>query len=426
MPSDLTVYRDTNANCVVMENENGTQFLNTLRATQSDGETTTVNIEDYTKNIKLVNNLPYDRFLDADGNAYGSNATDVIEALNSVFHVSGSPDSSNIPNITSATTVNVTQGDTINYELTADYGVGYEWENLPTGLVTVEGSVRKLVGGSGLTAGTYNVTAKAVNYYGQDTATISFVVASPPYANTKSVNFENNDYLSDTSPSAPLSRAGNGAGASDAWTIAMWFKPGTHNNSRQTILYFGDSGGTGVRLLYNGQNDKLELRYGSSYNNLELKTPNNSLTPSTWQHIMISYDGGTTGVSSGSVSSYYSRFEIWIDGVSQTTTNSHSNYGYSGSISNTYLRLGRDASGSHMRNSCRIDELAIWGSDQTSNVSSIYNSGTTHDLNLLTTAPDNWFKMGDGDTYPYINDVNTSDRFYMYFMTAADIVTDAP
>lgn len=422
----ITVYRDDDAICVVMENENGTQFLNTLRATQTDGETTTLNVEDSTKGINLVYNIEYDEFLDESGNTYGTNATETIEALNSLFQVSGSPDAGEIPVITSATTVNVTQGDTINYELTADFGVGYEWSNLPTGLVTVEGNVRKLVGGSSLTSGIYTATATVVNYYGQDSEDIDFVIASPPYSNTKSVNFVDSDYLSDLSPSAPLGRVGNGSGASDAWSISLWFKPGTHNNSNQTVMYFGDASGTGVKLNYAGNTDRLVLIYGSSFNHLKLRTPNNSLTPNTWHHILVTYDGGTTGVSSGSLSDYYSRFEIWIDGVSQTTNNSHNNYGYSGSISGTYLRLGRDQSGNHMRNNCRVDEIAFWDSDQTSNAAAIYNSGSTQDLNALGTAPDNWFKMGDGDTYPYIDDVNTSDRFYMYFMTASDIVTDAP
>ena len=42
---------------------------------------------------------------------------------------------------------------------------------------------------------------------------------------------------------------------------------------------------------------------------------------------MVTYDGGTTGSSSGSINDYYSRFKIFIDGVEQTTINSNSNYG---------------------------------------------------------------------------------------------------
>jgi hypothetical protein len=40
-----------------------------------------------------------------------------------------------------------------------------------------------------------------------------------------------------------------------------------------------------------------------------------------------------------------------------------------------------------------IDEVAIWNSDQTSNVSSIYNSGSPDDLSSLS--PLHWWRMGD-------------------------------
>jgi hypothetical protein len=37
-----------------------------------------------------------------------------------------------------------------------------------------------------------------------------------------------------------------------------------------------------------------------------------------------------------------------------------------------------------MRNNCRIDELAIWDSDQSSNASDIYNSGVPVDfINII-------------------------------------------
>ena len=79
-----------------------------------------------------------------------------------------------------------------------------------------------------------------------------------------------------------------------------------------------------------------------------------------------------------------------------------------------------------MRDNCRVDELAVWGSDQSGNISDIYNSGSTQDLEQLDTPPSHWWRMGDGDTYPNIQDnVGTAD-FVMYNMTAADIVTDAP
>ena len=76
----------------------------------------------------------------------------------------------------------------------------------------------------------------------------------------------------------------------------------------------------------------------------------------------------------------------------------------------------------------KVDELALWNTDQTSNVSSIYNSGSPFDLSTLTDDPRHWWRMGDGDTYPYLFDVGSEANciFVMNNMTSADIVNDVP
>lgn len=352
-----------------------------------------------------------------------------VNELNALFSQTGDP-SGVAPVITSATTINLTEGDSLNYTLVATNGVGYEWDNIPSGVVNVEGNLRKLIGGSGLAVGTYNMTAKAVNYFGEDSETISLVVSNPPYSNTKSVNFQNQDYLGANASllDSILGRTGGGSGSGDAWTISLWFKPSTNTNG-QTVFYFGASDVTNsgfIEVRFIGNTDKIRLRYGSNNNYVQLSSPTDSLTHSSWNHVLISYDGGTTGASSGELSNYYSRFKIFINGSQQTTSNSHSNYGWSSAISGQNLRVGRFSSGNYMRDNCRVDELAIWGSDQSSNISSIYNSGSTHDLEDLGTPPDHWWRMGDGDTYPNIQDNVGNATFVMYNMIADDIVTDAP
>jgi hypothetical protein len=262
-----------------------------------------------------------------------------------------------------------------------------------------------------------------------DTETITLTVTDAPFSNTKSIKFASNDYLGANAAllDSTLGRTGSGAGSSDAWTIAFWFKGGT-DGSGQTIFYYGSSDVTNggyVEARYVGGSDKLRLRYGSGNNYLQITTPNNTLPANSWQHVVITYDGGTTGASSGSLSNYYSRFSVFIDGVSQTLTNTHGNYGWSGAISGQNLRVGRFASGNYLQN-CFVEELAVWGSDQGSNVSDIYNSGTLHDLSDLTTAPAHYWRMGDDDTYPTIQDNVGSAHFVMYNMTSASIVTDTP
>jgi len=428
----IKIYKDASANAIFIEDANGVQFLNSLQANVDNG---VCYIKDLAKDIEIVSNSEFDDFVDENNNTYGNNVTEVCNALNAIFQTSGTP-SDLVPVITSSLSISLVQGETINYELTADYAVGYEWDfSNVSGVTTVEGNMRKIVGGSSISTGTYNIPVKAINYNGEDSETIVLTVSEPPFANTKSVNFNNGDFLESDSPSSLdgiIGRSGNGSGSSDAWTTSFFFKPGTASNASQTIIYFGaqDVANNGQwQIKYNGSLKRVELRYGSNNNRLNLVTDSDSLTASQWHHIMVTYDGGTTGASSGDLSDYYSRFKVFIDGSEETTTNSHQNFGYTGSIlgsSNGNFRVGRWNSGQNLRNNTRVDEIALWDSDQSANISDIYNSGTPHDLSELSTPPTNWWRMGDGDTYPTLQDKEDVADFTMTNMTSGDIVSDVP
>lgn len=427
----ITIYRDDDANCIFLENANGAQFSNSLQAITNSSNN--INIVDLAKNFELVSNEPYSEFVDNNGAAYGNNTTEVVNALNTAFAASGTP-TENAPVITSSLAVNLYAGETLNYELTADYGVGYEWDfsNVP-GITWQAGNIRKIIGGSSLAVGTYNIPVKAINLNDVDSQTLVLTVDTPPFANTKSVKFSNQDWAGANANllDSVLGRSGNGSGSSDAWTISLYFKASSDNQG-QVIFYFGNNDITNngyieLRQINSSGNKLLRLKYGSNNNHIRLQTPAGSLTPGTWQHLLISYDGGTTGSSSGSLSDYYSRFTIKINNVTQTTNNSHSNYGWSGSIVGQNARISRFVSGNSLRNA-NVDELALWDSDQSSNSADIYNSGTPFNLSTLTDAPKHWWRMGDGDTFPTLKDSGTAANcdFVMYNMTAADIVSDTP
>ena len=165
-------------------------------------------------------------------------------AINALLQQTGSA-TGLAPSITSSLAVSMTQGDTLNYELTADYGVGYEWDlSSVSGIVNIEGNVRKIIGGSTLASGTYNIPIKAINYNGEASETIVLTVDEPEisFENTKSIRFNTNDYLSGAAlTSNPLYRPSGGSGSSDAWSVSFWFKAGTSSNAEQTILMFGGS-----------------------------------------------------------------------------------------------------------------------------------------------------------------------------------------
>ena len=422
----IKIYKDQVANSIFIEDANGAQFVNSLQASVNGSG---VNITDLARQIEIVSDSIHTDFVDEDGNQYTGDATAVVNTLNSIFQSSGTP-TGEVPNITSALTISSTEGSTINYELTAQYGVGYEWDfSAVSGVTNVEGNPRKIIGGSGLASGTYNIPVKAINYNGEDSETVVLTVSTPPFSNTKSVQFSNQDYLGANASllDSTLGRTGNGSGSGDAWTISFWVKP-TNSSSGRVIFYYGSNDTTNggfieIRLT---SSNKIRLQYGSGNNNLKLTIPS-ALTVDTWQQVVVTYDGGTTGSSSGSISNYYSRFDIYVNGSSQSTNNSNVNYGWSSAISGQNLRVGKLVSGNTL-NGEKIDELAIWDSDQSSNISDIYNSGAPFDLSTLTTGPKHWWRMGDGDTFPNLQDSGSSANcvFVMNNMTSADIVNDVP
>ena len=429
----IKIYKNDAANAIFLEDDNGAQFINSIQAVVLDPNATTLSIYDLVKDIYLVFEEEYTEFVDGNGRAWGTDVSSTANALNTIFRGSGTP-TGNVPVITSNLLPDLTQGSTLNYELTANYGVGYEWDlsNVP-GITTVEGNIRKLIGGSNLPVGTYNIPVKAINYNGEDSKTILLTVDAAPFANSLSTEFQNNDWLGGNAGILQnvLGRVANGSGASDAWTISFWFKAGTANNASQTIFYFGaqDVANQGsIQIKYNGSLNRLEMRYGSNNNRLNFSTAQNSFAVGTWKHVLISYDGGTTGSASGSVNAYYSRFKIYVDGALASTLNSNINFGYSGSIQPQNCRVGRFNSGQYLRNGCKVDELAIWDSDRSSDAATIYNSGTPTDLSTLTNAPLHWWRMGDGDTFPFILDAGSQNNliFQMNSMSSSSFVNDTP
>ena len=404
----ITIYKDSSANAIFIEDANGAQFLNSLQASVDNGS---CSITDTARSIEVTTGISFSEYVDESGNAYGESAVETCDALNAIFSSSGTP-TTNLPSITSPLTISSVQGAVINYELTSSYGVGYEWDlSSVTGITTVEGNPRKLIGGSGLVSGTYNIPVKAINYNGEDSETIVLTVSNPPFANTKSIQFNNSDYLGANASllDNTLGRAGNGSGSGDAWTIGFWVKP-TNSSTGRVLFYYGSNDTTNggyIELRLTSAN-KLRLQYGSDNNHVKILAPT-ALTVDTWQYITVTYDGGTTGASSADINDYYSRFSLYVDGVSQTTNNSNSNYGWSGAISGQNLRVAKLVSGNTL-NGEKIDELAIWDSDQSANIAAIYNSGTPFDLSTLSTEPKHWWRMGDGDTFPYLQDNGTESN----------------
>ena len=340
------------------------------------------------------------------------------------------------PNVSNQS-FDITEGESLNAQIVStDYIVNQWGETDAPSWVSLNQSTGVLSGTAPAwtdsAADTILINCKAANALGGVvTFQVTLNVQEVTYTNTKSLLFEDGDssYLGANAAllDGILGRASNGSGSGDAWSVSLWYK-GATSNSGQTIFYFGDNdtvNGGHIELRQtnlNGQK-RLRLRYGSNGNHLQITTPSGSIDPTAWQHILVTYDGGTTGASSSSMSNYYSRFTIYIDGVSQTTSNTHSNYGYSSGIDADNYRVGRFASGNYMKDA-KINQIAIWGSDQSANISDIYNSGSTQDLSLLTTAPDHYYEIESSVTT--IQDLIGNAHFVGYNFSSSDLVTDTP
>jgi len=71
-----------------------------------------------------------------------------------------------------------------------------------------------------------------------------------------------------------------------------------------------------------------------------------------------------------------------------------------------------------------MNQMAIWNSDQTASVSTIYNSGATQDLSLLSSAPAHYYEIETGVTS--ITDIAGSANLTGYNFIAANLVSDTP
>ncbi len=356
-----------------------------------------------------------------------------VNEINALLQHTGSS-AGQIPVITSSLAVSMLEGSTLNYELTADFAVAYEWDlSNVSGIATIDGNIRKLIGGSNLTAGTYNIPVKAINYDGVDTETLVLTVNSASgYSNSKSVWIQNLDFMAHTNVDGSssvlpaLNRVDSNNGT--AWTVSMWIKP--VNDSRgQTWFYSGMSNGSNNPFVEIKQvnTKRIRFRYGKTSNSkyIQLQTTNNVLTTASWNHIMITYDGGET-VSA----SRYTRFKVFVNGSEIASLNtSGSSNGYGGAMSGETIRAGKGISGGQVREG-KIDELAVFDSDKSADIAAIYNSGNPSDLASTAT---NWYRFGDGsnDTYPYIYDVKelttpNDKRLTMNNSTSGNIVSDTP
>jgi len=233
---------------------------------------------------------------------------------------------------------------------------------------------------------------------------------APSFSNLKSLDFDGVDSYVDCGNPSNLS-FGNGLSDS-AFSISAWIKMDDIYRFRILSKYqapnyeYQFDVGSGSRL-------ELYIFDGTKY---RARLFNTALNTGQWYHVAATYSGvGGTNAQNG--------IKIYVDGVRvDDTTDTNGTYVamhnttanvYIGRIHSTY------ANG-------KMDEVAVFNSElSASNVTSIYNSGSPADLTSFS--PISWWRNGDGDTYPTLNDNGSgSNNGTMTNMTSGDIVTDVP
>ena len=344
------------------------------------------------------------------------------------------PDVNFVPTVANQT-ASVTEGDVLNFQIVSSDNIVNQfvetdapsWMTLNQNSGILSGTAPAYLGTS---ADTIVVNCKAGNAIGGTIDfTVTVTVAQVTYTNNKSLNFNGSTSYLQGNPvnMNAMDRASNGDG--NAWSLSMWVKPSS-NTANQTLMVYGagDDYNYGAITLKQSGGTSLVLNYGTVYDNLILVV-GNAFTSGTWQHVMVTFDGGYTGSIPADSATYYSEFNIYIDGVLKSPIGVASNGGYSGVISgsdpsNNIFRIGRASNVHNNYYDGTINQIAIWDTNQDTNVSTIYNSGATQDLSLLSTAPTHYYEIETSVTT--ITDIEGNADLTGYNFVSANLVTNTP
>ena len=114
----------------------------------------------------------------------------------------------------------------------------------------------------------------------------------------------------------------------------------------------------------------------------------------------------------------------YIDGVLQTNVINNTLNSASGTET-TIRNIGANSAAT-LPVTASLDEISLFNTALSqANITDIYNLGTPNDISAMSGLV-SWWRMGDGSTYPTINDEIGSNDGTMTNMTSANFVTDVP
>lgn len=343
------------------------------------------------------------------------------------------PDNNFVPTVADQT-VTVIEATVLNFQIVSSDNIVNQFVELDAPSWMSLNQTTGVLSGTapahaGTAADTIVVNCKAGNAIGGTVEFTVTVTVGAGYANTKSLTFNGTSTWLQGNPTTmtALERATNGDGS--AWTMSFWVKP-TSTTATQTLLVYGagDDYNGGAITVKQQAGTSLVFNYGTVYDSI-IAVVGSAFTAGQWTHVMITFDGGTTGVDPNSMSDYFSRFEFTIDGSVASPFFTNAGNGYDGAlsgavVSDNIFRIGRASNVHNNYSEATINQVAIWGTDQTANAAAIYNGGSTQDLSSLTTPPTHWWEPETSTTA--VNDRIGSANLVAYNFVGSDLVSDTP
>jgi hypothetical protein len=193
------------------------------------------------------------------------------------------------------------------------------------------------------------------------------------FTNTKSIALDGVDDFVDCGTVSGLNSASN-------FCASVWFKyTGTLSGTDNIML---SGGSVSNNDFYIQPTNATTIRYQVASANTNFSVT--SMAQNTWIHLFLAHIGTTV--------------TLYMNGVSQgsatrtipTSIGTDFSIGRYSLLGGIYYFQGN------------IDEVAVWNTDQSANVSAIYNSGVPNDIASLS--PLSWWRCGDGDTAPTLLD----------------------
>lgn len=255
-----------------------------------------------------------------------------------------------------------------------------------TGSVTVLGSGATINGFGNKTATAGQYAALNVIPVGSNAYIVEGDSITPPLTNGFSVSLDGTDDYIDTAASLTIHSA------------SVWIKPSSTINSSSGAQVVMGGSGSNYRPIFigNGTSYVTNEVVGVSYGLGAFGTGSGvTLSNSSWNHIFIAWK--TSSQSNGGSAGY----DFWINGTLQTTASGAQSGGTvpTSPMTVTSVDIGRRQNNTQLYAGL-VDEVALWSTDVSGDIATIYNSGKPDDLNsssVVSTAPINWYRMGDND-----------------------------